>query len=96
MDAFLQRSNRKLEDSDIHLLGVTSMLMASKMEEIIPFKISTMVKKVTHGKIPVKDIVKFETEILQVFNFNMLVQPSLFVFLEFLMVKLNFHTLKNY
>jgi len=36
---------------DIHVLGVTSMLLASKVEEIIPFKVSTVVKKMTHGKI---------------------------------------------
>ena len=27
------------------------MLLASKMEEIIPFKVSTVVEKMAHGKI---------------------------------------------
>ena len=36
--------------NDIHIIGVTSMLIGSKIEEIIPFKISTVVEKMTHGK----------------------------------------------
>lgn len=36
---------------DIHLIGVSSMLIASKMEEIIPFKATTVEEKMTHGKI---------------------------------------------
>lgn len=36
---------------DIHLIGVACMLIASKMEEIIPFKATTVEEKMTHGKI---------------------------------------------
>lgn len=50
MDTFLTKTQRKFDVKDIHLLGVTCMLLASKMEEIIPFKVSTVVDKMTHGK----------------------------------------------
>lgn len=40
--------------NEIHLIGVTSMLLASKLEEIIPFKVSTVVEKMTHGKMKAK------------------------------------------
>lgn len=96
MDSFLTKTNRVYEIKDIHIIGVTSMLLASKMEEIIPFKVSTVVEKMTHGKMSKKSIVEMEQEILSVLGFKLLDTPSLFIFVEFLMVKLNFHLLPNF
>lgn len=64
MDAFLTKTNKCFEVKDIHIIGVTCMLLASKMEEIIPFKVSTVVDKMTHGKMNKKNIVDMENEIL--------------------------------
>jgi hypothetical protein len=91
MDSFLTKTTKIYNTKEIHLLGVTSMLIASKMEEIIPFKVATIVDKMTHGKIQAKAIVKTEFEILNTLNFEMLGSSSLFVFVEFLMIKMNFH-----
>lgn len=91
MDTYFQKSGKILETRDIHLVGVTSMLLASKMEEIIPFKVATVVDKMTHGKMNAKDVVNCETDILTALNFKLLEQPSIFVFVEFLLVKLGFH-----
>lgn len=91
MDSYLQKTNKVLETKDIHLIGVTSMLLASKMEEIIPFKVSTVVDKMTHGKMKAREVVECETDILATLNFKLLEQPSIFVFVEFLLVKLGFH-----
>lgn len=95
MDAYFAKSKRVLETKDIHLIGVTSMLLASKMEEIIPFKVSTVVEKMTHGKMKPQEVVRSEQSILEALNFRLLNQPSLFVFIESLLVKLNFHTHKH-
>jgi cyclin B len=92
MDAYLTSSTRCLETKDIHLVGVTAMLLASKMEEIIPFKVSTVVDKMTHGKMLAKEVVRCEENILKTMDFELLSSPSLFVFIEMLVVKLNFHT----
>lgn len=75
----------------MHLIGVTCMLLASKVEEIIPFKISTVVNKMTHGKITSKQVVEMEQVILTTLEFQLLRQPSLFIFVEYLVIKLNFH-----
>lgn len=91
MDSYFKLSNKKLETRDIHLIGVTAMLLASKMEEIIPFKVSTVIDKMTHGKMKAKEVIKAEQDILLALNFRLLDQPSLFVFIECLLVKLNFH-----
>lgn len=92
MDKYLTLTNNSYETKDIHLIGVTSMLLASKMEEIIPFKISTVIEKMTHGKIQAKEVVNCEEDILKTLNFELLSSPSLLIFIEFLTVKLNFHT----
>jgi len=91
MDTYLQKTTKVFETKDIHMIGVTSMLLASKMEEIIPFKVSTVVDKMTHGKMKHKEVVDCEADILAALNFKMLEQPSIFVFIEFLLVKLGLH-----
>jgi hypothetical protein len=92
MDAYLTSTTRCFETKDIHLVGVTAMLLASKMEEIIPFKVSTVVEKMTHGKMQARDVVRCEESILKTLDFELLTSPSLFVFIETLVVKLNFHS----
>lgn len=89
MDSFMAKSSRKLETKDVHLLGVTAMLVSSKMEEIIPFKVSTVVEKMTHNKLRAKEVVECELEFLQALGFNTLSSPSLFVAIEMLMTKLS-------
>ena len=91
MDTYFTKTSRVLETKDIHLVGVTSMLLASKMEEIIPFKVTTVVDKMTHGKMKHGEIVQCETDILTTLNFKLLEQPSIFIIVEFLLVKLGFH-----
>ncbi len=96
MDSFLSKSPNIYQSKDIHLIGVTSMLIASKMEEVLPFKISTVVEKMTHGKIRADQIQQMEFEILQTLDFQMLNSKSLLVMVEFLFVKLNFYRLSKY
>ena len=43
LDQYLTLTKNKLKSEQIHILGVTSMLIASKIEEIIPFKVKTVV-----------------------------------------------------
>ena len=40
------------------------MLLASKMEEIIPFKVNTVIEKMAHGKIKAKSVINMERDIL--------------------------------
>lgn len=91
MDSYLSRTTASFETKDIHLIGVTSMLLASKMEEIVPFKVSTVIDKMTHGKIQAREVVRCEEDILHTLNFELLGSPSLFIFVEFLTAKLGFH-----
>lgn len=96
MDSYIAKTNRTIKPGDIHLIGVTSMLLASKMEEILPFKISTVVKKMTHNKMTKSMVSDCETDILLTLNFKLLERPSLFVFVEFLLSKIYLHEKKEY
>ena len=59
----------------MHLVGVTAMFIASKYEEIYPFKLKLVYEKIGHKKIPIEEIKKKEQEILEVLDFS-LVNPT--------------------
>lgn len=92
MDAYLTYSPVSFEPKSIHVIGITSMVLASKVEEITPFKVSTAVEKMAHGKLTAQEIVRCERDILETLSFRVMGNSSLFVFTEMLLVKLSFHT----
>lgn len=96
LDTFLSVTKKQYHSKDVHLIGVTCMLIASKLEEILPFKISTVVEKMTHNKISASQIQQMEFEILSTLDFNLLRSKSLFVTVEFLFVKLNFFRMEKF
>lgn len=96
MDTYLSISSVKFTAKDVHVIGLTSMLMASKLEEVVPFKVSTVIEKMAHGKIKATDIVQCEEDILKTLGFALMRAPSLWVFIECLMVKLRLDTSKNF
>lgn len=61
MDKFLERAPRKHETSELHLVGVTTMFMATKYEEIHGLKLSTVFEKIAHKKIPKTSILNKES-----------------------------------
>jgi hypothetical protein len=96
MDQFLSKTQNSYQSKDIHLIGVTCMLISSKMEEVLPFKVSTVVEKMTHNKIRCDQIQAMEFEVLSTLNYKLLDSKSLLVLVEFLFVKLNFYRLSKY
>lgn len=91
MDAYLTWSPNAFEPRSIHLIGITSMLLASKIEEITPFKVCIAVEKMAHGKLTAKEIVLCETDMIQTLDYRVMGNSSLFVFAEMVLVRLNFH-----
>jgi len=49
MDTFILNCNYILKSEEVHLIGVTSMFIATKFEDIIPIRISSFVNKISHG-----------------------------------------------
>jgi cyclin A len=70
MDMYFQRTAVKHELNDLHLIGVASMYVATKYEEICPLRISVMQSKISHGKFSKEEIKAKETDILQALNFE--------------------------
>lgn len=70
MDMYFYRATAKHELNDLHLVGVASMYVATKYEEISPLRISVMQSKISHGKFTKDEIKGKETDILQALNFE--------------------------
>lgn len=49
MDMFIQKSTKILTTDEIHLLGLTSMFIASKFEDVFPIRMSSLVGNVGHN-----------------------------------------------
>ena len=73
MDKYLIACNHNgkvLENSDVHLIGIVSIYLASKMQDVYPIPSSIMSEKIAHGVISKEQILAKELEFLSLFNFE--------------------------
>lgn len=54
MDRFFQEEEQRLPITKLHITGVVSMLIATKMDEVYPLKVKTVYEKIVHKKIEKK------------------------------------------
>ena len=71
MDRFFKHSDRALNINDLHLIGVTTMFVGSKFEDIYPLKMKTVQEKIAHSKLEIEDIKTQELELLRVLNYRL-------------------------
>ncbi|CAD8127789.1 unnamed protein product [Paramecium sonneborni] len=71
MDLYLSKTTLKHVSSDLHLIGVTSIFMACKYEEIYPVKLQVVHEKIAHKKLTKEQIREKEANVLQVLDFNL-------------------------
>ena len=57
MDHYFAAEEHRLPITRLHIIGVVSMLVATKMDEVYPLKIKTVYDKIVHKKIDKKDLV---------------------------------------
>ena len=50
MDRYFKNSPAQLKSSDLHLVGVAAMFIASKYEDVIPLLFRTVINKIGHNK----------------------------------------------
>ena len=67
---------------DLHAIGVVSMFIASKYEDIYPLLMKTIHHKIAHQKISVDKIKTWEVEILQALHFKVGASSSPMDFIE--------------
>ncbi|CAK89343.1 unnamed protein product (macronuclear) [Paramecium tetraurelia] len=71
MDSYLSKTTQKHIPQDLHLVGVTTMFMACKFEEIYPVKLQIVHEKIAHKKLTKDEIKDKETNILSTLDFNL-------------------------
>lgn len=69
MDRYFKAEEERLPITQLHIIGVTSMLIATKMDEVYPLKIKTVYEKIVHKKIEKRDLVEMEARMVQKLGF---------------------------
>ena len=64
------KKNLRLTNKDIHTIGVTSIFMASKYEDIAPIKSKIVEEKIAHGSISSDQIIEKERHFLDILDYN--------------------------
>ena len=70
MDEYLFKTEKKLKDSNILLIGLASIYLASKMQEKVPMRLIHIVKNLGKDEYSNKQIIEIEKELLQTTNFD--------------------------
>lgn len=70
LDRYFKGKQESHEISDLHIIGVTVMFIASKYEDIYPLKMKMVYEKIAHKKLPIERIKSLELEILKTINYK--------------------------
>jgi hypothetical protein len=84
MDRYFKHKSDAREIADLHVIGVTTMFIASKYEDIYPLKMKMVHEKIAHKKLPIERIKTLEMDILKSISYKIPAPTSL----EFLKVYL--------
>ena len=72
LDLYIAKSEVLLTNNDIHLTGIVCLYIASKMEDLVPLRMSHVKAKIGHNKFSEKKIREKEKLILNTINFQMI------------------------
>lgn len=90
-DRFAKGCDKILEVGDLHVLGVTSMFVASKFEDIYPLKMKTVHEKIAHSKLDIEKIKTLELDIMRIIKYK-IHAPTVLDFLKvYLLEALDIH-----
>ena len=73
MDRYFKECDNRhqvLEPAELHLIGVTSMFIASKYQDIYPLRLKIVQDKIAHNKLTCKEIRDKEDEITRYLNYS--------------------------
>ena len=82
MDIFLLKTKKVFKNEDVHLIGITSMFISSKFQEIYPLSLKNFVHKVGHDIFSEEEIKKMECQIVGDIGLEVLVSTSVYDFLK--------------
>ena len=72
MDNYLQRTKKKYNEKNLHLIGLACMYISSKMEDIIPLHMIHIKTKIGHDKFTSNQIIMMERDILDLFDWDII------------------------
>ena len=81
MDRYFKNTDCKLAAGDLHLVGIVSMFIASKYEDVIPLLMRTVIHKIGHDKFRVSEIQDKELQVLAALDYKIGV-PTLKEYLD--------------
>ena len=79
---FLSKSTEVVKTEDIHLLGITSMFIASKFEDMYPISLKHFSDSISHKLFKRATIVKQEKKIINTIGYESVVTVSIYDFLK--------------
>ena len=82
MDKYFDKSEISYQPSDLHLIGICSIFIASKFCDINPIRLKFLIEKIGHGKFNKEEILKMEERILSTLQYDIL-KPTIFEFTTF-------------
>ena len=82
LDIFLQKTKKIYDNSDIHLIGMTSIFTASKFQEIYPQSLKVFSHRVGHDMFTLDQIKSMESQILTEIGMETLVSTSVYDFMK--------------
>jgi len=94
MDRYLLNSLNCLQPQDLHLIGVTSMFIASKYQDLIPLRLNIVQEKISHGNLTKSEILLKEEDILRKLDY-IVTTPSIWDFIT-IYYEIIFLNRKNY
>lgn len=81
MDRYFKHKQETREIADLHIIGVTTMFVASKYEDIYPLKMKMVHEKIAHKKLSIDRIKALEMDILKNIHYK-IPAPTSFEFLK--------------
>ena len=102
MDRYFKQCEIKhqiLLPAELHLIGVTSMFIASKYQDIYPLRLKIVQDKIAHNKLTCQEIKNKEDEMMRYLNYNIGL-PTMWDFITIFMeeifyINCNHHQIKN-
>lgn len=70
LDRYFKNKKEQRQISDLHIIGVTTMFIASKYEDIYPLKMKMVFEKIAHKKLAIEEIKGLELDILKSINYQ--------------------------
>ena len=71
MDRYFRRCANIKTINDLHLIGITSMFLASKFEDIQPLRMLTIFEKIAHKKVSIDSIKTLELEMVDCIKYKL-------------------------